>query len=404
MKIAIIAALYPPHGMGGAEDCAQSFAGWAVGAGHKVHVFQAAREPDDVQRLVEHSAVVVDRLPTPHIYSVTDFRNAHGWQKPLWHLQDHFDSRGAAHLASAVGAFAPDVIMIHYVQGFGYRVVPALAALGRPMAFVLHDLGLACIRMSMFKDGTDCAKQCISCLVSSRYKSHLIETAGASAPLGFIAPSRAILDRVDKYTPIKQHRHAVILNTKSYPTSVKTRTFSDQLRLLYAGKLDATKGVDLLADAVARVATRRAVRLQIAGSGPLEAILSARFGMEPWFEMLGFVSQDILADAMIDADALVVPSVWPENSPGVVIQALMQGLPIIASRAGGLPELVNEKNGIIVEPGRVDALEAAIDRIAADPDLLAERRDNLSVPDRRFAIETIGADTVAFLQSLSPVR
>ena len=404
MKIAIIAALYPPHGMGGAEDCAQSFADWAVRAGHKVHVFQAARGSDDVRRVDENSAFAVDRLPTPHIYSVTDFRNARGWQKPIWHLQDHIDSRGATHLASVVGAFAPDIIMIHYIQGFGYRAIPVLAALGKPMAFVLHDLGLACIRMSMFKDGADCAKQCVSCRISSRYKANLIETAAASAPLGFIAPSRAILDRIDKYTPIKQHRHAVILNTKSYPTSVKTRTSSDQLRLLYAGKLDATKGVDLLADAVARVAARSAVRLEIAGSGPLEAILSARYGLEPWFKMLGFVSQGILADAMINADALVVPSVWPENSPGVVIQALMQGLPVIASRAGGLPELVNDMNGIVIEPGRVEAIEAVIDRVAADPDVLAVRRDYLSVTDRRFAIDTIGDKTVAFLKSLSRVH
>lgn len=401
MKIAIIAALYPPHGMGGAEDCAQSFADWAVRAGHKVHVFQAARGPDDVQRVGEKSAFAVDRLPTPHIYSVTDFRNARGWQKPIWHLQDHIDSRGATHLASAVGAFAPDIIMIHYIQGFGYRAIPALAALGTPMAFVLHDLGLACIRMSMFKDRADCAKQCASCRISSRYKAHLIENAAASAPLGFIAPSRAILDRIDRYTPIKQHRHAVILNTKSYPTSAKTRVGSDQLRLLYAGKLDAAKGVDLLAEAVACVAMQRAVRLQIAGSGPLEPMLSVRYGARAWFDMLGFVSQDALSDAMVDADALVVPSVWPENSPGVVIQALMQGLPVIASRAGGLPELVNEKNGIIVEPGRVDVLEAVIDRVAADPDLLAKRREYLSVPDQRFAIETIGEETIAFLQSLS---
>ena len=88
MRIAIIAAAYPPSSHGGAEDCAQSFAQWAATQGHEVVVIAAGTAIDHAE-LIEASGVSVWRIHTPHIYPLTQFQSALGWQKPIWHLQDH---------------------------------------------------------------------------------------------------------------------------------------------------------------------------------------------------------------------------------------------------------------------------------------------------------------------------
>src|SRR6185436_10657317 len=70
-------------------------------------------------------------------------------------------------------------------------------------------------------------------------------------------------------------------------------------------------------------------------------------------------------------DLLVVPSLWWENSPLTVLEALAAGVPVVASRTGGVPEVVPEGAGILVPPGDVEALRAALDGAIAGR-LLAE--------------------------------
>ena len=82
------------------------------------------------------------------------------------------------------------------------------------------------------------------------------------------------------------------------------------------------------------------------------------------------------ADAVYDQlDVLVVPSIWLENSPLVVHEAFMAGVPVVASRIGGLPDLIqHELNGLLFEPGNVDALATALQALLDDPALLHRLR------------------------------
>ncbi|MGL1442066.1 glycosyltransferase, partial [Vibrio parahaemolyticus] len=78
-----------------------------------------------------------------------------------------------------------------------------------------------------------------------------------------------------------------------------------------------------------------------------------------------------VADEMANSDLLLVPSLWKENSPGVVFQALGTGLPIMASDRGGLPELVVPgENGFLVSAGDASAWTKAIDAVLAAPQQL----------------------------------
>ncbi len=82
-----------------------------------------------------------------------------------------------------------------------------------------------------------------------------------------------------------------------------------------------------------------------------------------------------IPDALASIDVLVVPSAWPENSPLVIQEAFLAGVPVIASRIGGIPELVeHDRNGLLFQPGDVEDLRRAIARVVHEPDLLDRLR------------------------------
>jgi GT2 family glycosyltransferase len=100
--------------------------------------------------------------------------------------------------------------------------------------------------------------------------------------------------------------------------------------------------------------------------GLLEPLLD-----QPDVRMRGPIAHDAVPAALASIDALVVPSIWPENSPLVIHEAFLAGVPIVASRIGGIPELVSDgRNGLLFEPRDVGGLRRALDRLLAEPRLL----------------------------------
>jgi glycosyltransferase involved in cell wall biosynthesis len=88
------------------------------------------------------------------------------------------------------------------------------------------------------------------------------------------------------------------------------------------------------------------------------------------------------------ADIFVYPS-YSEGMPMAVIEAMASGLPIVASRAGGLPDLVSDGvNGLLVEPGKPDQLAGALNRLISDPDLRKSMREQSArLASEQFDIE-----------------
>jgi glycosyltransferase involved in cell wall biosynthesis len=101
-------------------------------------------------------------------------------------------------------------------------------------------------------------------------------------------------------------------------------------------------------------------------------------------------------------DVLVVPSIWAENSPLVIHEAFLAGVPVIASDIGGIPELVtHEVNGLLFPVGDVDALARALQRVAGDRGLLQKLRDG--IPPVR-SIETDVQELRAMYQRTQTTR
>ncbi len=183
----------------------------------------------------------------------------------------------------------------------------------------------------------------------------------------------------------------------------------DPVRLLAVGRLHPKKGFDLVLEALARV--RAHATLTVVGYGAEEArlrALAARLRLASRLRWTGPLDQPAVLAAYRAHDLLVLaPRVAPDGDrdglPNVVVEALSQGLPVVAARTAALAEAVEDGvTGRLVPPGDAGALAAAIDALAADP---AERRRAAEAARARIAAGfdlEAGVDRLVALLGLAP--
>lgn len=171
-----------------------------------------------------------------------------------------------------------------------------------------------------------------------------------------------------------------------------------ELLLLAVGSLTERKGHAILIDALTRVhAAAPAIpwRLAIAGVGPEQARLEemrVASGLEDRILLLG--ARNDVHDLQAAADIFVMPSLW-EGLPLAILEAMFAGNAIIASRTSGIPEaLTDGANGLLVPPGDVAGLGAALTRLMTDSDLRSALGD-AALADARHRF-TIAAMTDAY--------
>jgi glycogen(starch) synthase len=139
-------------------------------------------------------------------------------------------------------------------------------------------------------------------------------------------------------------------------------------RVLFVGRLAPQKGVRTLVAAAALLEDPSA-QVLLVGDGPERPALerkAERISVGDCVRFLGFFAHYRLPAAMAHADVLVLPSVYEELGT-VLLEAMWAGLPIVASRTGGIPDVIEDGvNGLLVPPGEPEALARAIDRVLAD--------------------------------------
>jgi glycosyltransferase involved in cell wall biosynthesis len=140
-----------------------------------------------------------------------------------------------------------------------------------------------------------------------------------------------------------------------------------QARLLYIGGFhDPVKGGEVLLDALPAIVARHpGVQVTIAGPGEPPARLAAVNGRATW---LGWLDADAKARALREADIFLMPST-SEGLPVALLEAMAYGKPIVATRVGGIPDvLADGTEGMLVPPGDVAALADAVATLVGDPD------------------------------------
>jgi len=173
------------------------------------------------------------------------------------------------------------------------------------------------------------------------------------------------------------------------------RKESDRLRIGFIGSLMASKAPHVLLEAVRELPPGSVSVDVYGGYAPYHGDDRYRWTLEPLLQhdgvnVRGPVPHERVPHALASLDVLVVPSIWPENSPFVIHEAFLAGVPVIASRIGGIPELVDGgRGGLLFDPGDSTSLARVLARILNEPRLLASLRD--SIPPVRTIEDDVAA-------------
>ncbi|MDP8256747.1 MAG: glycosyltransferase [Candidatus Alcyoniella australis] len=284
--------------------------------------------------------------------------------------------RAAQH---AIGSQHIDVV---YALALGNWLYPELVlaahSCGVPVVWRLSDLGLVCPRYDMLRQGRPC-ELCVyslqhavrhRCVKGSAALSilkvaamHTQRVAGVLEHVRTLAfPSRFTLERHAAFG-IDPQKLAYL--PPLAPTVSTTRRPRPE-HLLFVGNLLEHKGLDVV---------RRALKL-IDDPPPLlvaGAELSQSLSGAKDVRYMGFLDYPALSKLYRKALAVLVPSLWYENAPNVVFEAMAHGAPVIASEIGSLPELVeHEQNGLLAAPGDAEHWARMIKRLMDDPQYATE--------------------------------
>jgi glycosyltransferase involved in cell wall biosynthesis len=177
----------------------------------------------------------------------------------------------------------------------------------------------------------------------------------------------------------------------------------DSFCVLFVGALEFAKGLETLLRAMSQVCcTVKEAKLLIAGDGPQKAYFQAlaeKLGIKDRCKFYGQILEDEIVELYKSCGVVVVPSIWPEPFGRAVIEAMSFNKPVIASNVGGIPEIVNEKVGIVVPPGNSRSLAVAIISV-----LTKEAAFEPSSDMEKFSPENVARQYLDIIQDVHKMR
>ncbi len=305
----------------------------------------------------------------------------------------------------------PDLMHCHNIY---HQLTPSIInAASRqtiPVVLTLHDFKPVCPIYSQLWNGELCTK-----CSDGRFEALLMQrcagSIGRSALLWaearyhaaarsyqrvdmFVAPSRFMRDNV-------VHRlgeDKVIHIPNGIDTSRIQPSEHDEGFVLYLGRLSPEKGVETLLRAHA--ADNAAWRLVVAGSGPLLEGLRSRF---PLAEFTGHLTGNALETRLRRASVVVMPSKARENCPLSILEAMAHAKPVVASRIGGIPELIRDgETGFLFEPNDTQQLSNCIRTLLSDSDLRKKfGRQARRIVETEYSLERHGAALLSLYRRLT---
>lgn len=275
----------------------------------------------------------------------------------------------------------PDIVHINLVhRHLTLSIINEIKKYNIPIVYTVHDLNCVCPNHEMLVNGKVC-ELCLTGKYMNCIKHKCIKGSTAKSALGAIEAMNykrmKIYDKIDLYiTPSYFYKkkleesgiiHPEIIHMKNFlPLDTK---FSDENPdngyLLYFGRISEEKGIITLLKAMTKLNNN--VPLYILGTGPLEDEVKEFIKenhLENKVKMFGFKSGDELKKFVAEAKCIILPSEWYENGPYAIMEAMSQGKPVIVSRYGGLPEIVEDsKTGFICNPFDSDDLKNCIEKV-----------------------------------------
>jgi glycosyltransferase involved in cell wall biosynthesis len=287
-------------------------------------------------------------------------------------------SRSAEHrVGEAIGAHRPQIVHVHNTfAAASPSVYAAAAAHGVPVVQTLHNYRFVCPAATLFRDGhlcQDCVGRPIpfpavvhACVRNSRRQSAVAAATvafhrargtfarGIAAYLALTAFQRQLM--IDGGLPAERIR--VIPNFLEPDPGIGS---DNRTGVVFVGRLVPEKGIAVLLDAA--LAVPEVIR--IIGGGPLAPSVK-QAGDKGYISYLGLPPRPSVLAELRGSLALVVPSIWFEGFPLVVLEAFASGTPVIASKIGSLGEVVEDGvTGLLARPndsaGLAQRIQWAID-------------------------------------------
>ena len=364
MKICVVSNLFPPRIIGGAEVMASHVAQALRAAGHTVSVVTTAPRAEtgsDVGRDVR-----IHRIATGNLYWPGAAPAAPLALKPLWHAIDLWNPVVYRRVREIVRKESPDVVHTHNLGGLSAAVWSAARAERVPIVHTPHDYALTCVRaMRLTRGGRICERPCATCGIRGAWLRRLSEMVAAVA-----APSRFVLERHLALGFFRRAQAHIVPYALADTPAIVAGAGEGPLGVLLLGQLRAHKGIRVVLEALAK-APDVDLRLDIAGTGELMAACRAAAVNDARIQVHGFVAGPAKSSLFARSHVLLCPSTWWDVSPVVILEAFAHGLPVVASRIGGIPELVDDgRTGFLVEPGDAAGLARRLRQLAADRHLL----------------------------------
>ncbi len=349
---------------GGAERAYFDTARILAENGHEVAFFSMEHPNNEGSACESFFASGVDYLDTEQSF----FSKAKAGLRIIWNFE------ASQKLEALIQAFKPEVAHLHNTY---HQLSPSILWMLKkhrvPIVMTLHDYKAVSPNYNLFVRGKIWfSASGWRCLVDRVVKGSLVKSAVCAVETWlhrlirsyaqvdrFIAPSRFLIKTYKELGfpyPI-QHVPQPLDPFPLPPTQFGTGEY-----FLFVGRLSVEKGVELLLEAFEQLPHEKLV---IVGTGPEETVLKEYQEAKGLSNVvfLGFQTGEPLDDIFRGAKAFILPSVWYENMPYVMLEACSFGKPVIGSNLGGIPECIQDgSNGFLFEAGDAESLRNAIKR------------------------------------------
>ncbi len=296
----------------------------------------------------------------------------------------------------------PHIVHVH--SWFLYSLLPVLPSPETRLVVWLHDYGFICPKATYFYDGGVCTgpkyTKCVSCS-SEQYGAP--KAFAMTTGLAAMKPWRGRVDRYYAVSRFTADASAPLMGGNGARMGVISNFIPDEAfhgaqgprpafvppegdYLMFAGALAPHKGLNVLLEAWSGL--RNKPPLVLAGI--------RRFDTPDSFPPGVIVAENVPFEDVLrgwgHCLAAVVPSVWPDPCPSVVLEAMAAGKPVVASAVGGSAEMVVDgTTGIHVPPDDVPALRDALERIVTDAPLRARLGAAGRERAKMYSIDTVAA-------------
>jgi len=378
MKILQVNQYYYPRG--GADKYFLDLSRALENSGHEVAVF-AMKHPKNLES--KFSRYFVSRISFNNP-SLKDKLKAPG--RVLYSLE------AKRKFTKLLNDFQPDIIHLHNIyHHLSPSILDAAKKKGIPVVMHLHDYKLICPNHMLFTKGKYC-EECFKTKYYNCFKNNCVKNSDAASVLAslemylhhnilkiyeknvdlFIAPSQFMKDTVVRFGQ-NEKKIEVVYNPHNLnieKTMAEKSIHSESNYFLYFGRLSEEKGLINLIEA----SVMTGQKILIAGSGSEEEKLKKlAVVLKAPVEFIGLKTSSELVNIIKEARAIIIPSIWAENMPLSLMEALSLNKIVIASNIGGLPEIIKtEKNGLLFEAGSSSDLADKIKYLNSLPTDMSE--------------------------------